>query len=69
MSEIEAQCALNAQVLATRPFFTCFYVWVPVRPLSPIIQHHLKLSGVELGWLLAVPVMLGSDMRLPMGSN
>lgn len=63
----EAQGAARALILATVGFFTCFYVWSLFGPLSPAIQHDLKLSEVELGWLVAVPVILGSLMRVPMG--
>ena len=58
---------VRALLLATLAFFTCFYVWSLFGPLSPSIQHDLKLSEVQVGWLVAVPVVLGSLMRIPMG--
>ena len=58
---------IRALGLATLAFFTCFYVWSVFGPLSPAIQHDLKLSEVEVGWLVAIPVVLGSVMRVPMG--
>jgi NNP family nitrate/nitrite transporter-like MFS transporter len=67
MPDIEAKGALRALVLATLAFFTCFYVWALYGPLSPTIQHDLKLSEVEVGWLVAIPVVLGSVLRVPMG--
>ena len=59
--------AVRALILVTVAFFTCFYVWSLFGPLSPAIQHDLELSDVQLGWLVAVPVILGSVMRVPMG--
>ncbi len=67
MRRTESKGAGRALALATLAFFTCFYVWSLFGPLSPAIQHDLKLSEVELGWLVAVPVVLGSLMRVPMG--
>lgn len=58
---------LKALLLATLAFLTCFYVWSLFGPLSPIIQHDLHLTEVQVGWLVAVPVILGSVMRVPMG--
>jgi site-specific DNA recombinase len=46
-TSIEAKGALRALVLATLAFFTCFYVWALYGPLSPTIQHDLKLSETE----------------------
>ncbi len=65
--EREASGNTRALVLATVAFFTCFYVWAFFGPLSPAIQQDLKLSEVELGWLVAIPVVLGSLMRIPIG--
>ena len=55
--------------LAALAFFTCFYVWSLYGPLSPVIQHDLGLSEVQLGWLVAIPVVMGSLMRVPMGDR
>ena len=67
MTDSEQRASLRALMLATLAFFTCFYVWALFGPLSPAIQHDLGLSEVELGWLVAIPVVLGSLMRIPMG--
>ncbi len=67
MTDHTARRELRALVLATLAFFTCFYVWSLFGPLSPAIQHDLGLDEVEVGWLVAVPVVLGSLMRVPMG--
>ncbi len=63
----ESKGSLKALVLATLAFFTCFYAWALYGPLSPALQHDLQLSDVQLGWLVAIPVLLGSLMRIPMG--
>lgn len=63
----EAAGSIRALILATLAFFTCFYVWSLFGPLSPAIQNDLSLTEVEVGWLIAVPVVLGSLMRVPMG--
>jgi MFS transporter, NNP family, nitrate/nitrite transporter len=67
MTDGDERASLGALVLATVAFFTCFCVWSLFGPLSPAIQHDLKLSEVQLGWLVAIPVVLGSLMRIPMG--
>src|SRR5215472_17576095 len=67
MADDTDKATLKALALATFAFFTCFYVWALFGPLSPTIQHDLALSEVELGWLVAIPVVLGSVMRIPMG--
>src|SRR6266508_4114786 len=67
MTGVDERASLRALLLATLAFFTCFYVWALFGPLSPAIQHDLGLSEVELGWLVAIPVVLGSLMRIPMG--
>jgi MFS transporter, NNP family, nitrate/nitrite transporter len=54
-------------VLATIAFTSAFYVWALYGPLSPDLQHDLKLTEVQLAWLVAIPVVLGSVMRVPMG--
>lgn len=54
-------------ILATLAFLVCFYVWALYGPLSPSIQLDLHLSELQLGWLVAIPVVLGSVMRIPMG--
>lgn len=53
--------------LATLAFFTCFYAWSLFGPLAPGLQRQLHLSEVEVGWLVAIPVVMGSLMRIPMG--
>jgi len=63
----EAPGQRRALVLALISFFACFYVWSLFGPLSPKIQHDLNLSEVQLSWIVAIPVVLGSVLRIPMG--
>lgn len=54
--------------LATVAFFICFFAWALLGPLGPDIQDELGLSDVELSIAVAVPVLLGSLMRIPLGA-
>lgn len=65
--QADTRSSRGALVLALLSFAACFYVWSLFGPLGPKIQHDLKLSDVELSWIVAVPVVLGSVMRIPMG--
>lgn len=53
--------------LATVAFTICFYGWSLLGPLSPDLQDHLGLSDFETSAMVAVPVLLGSLMRIPLG--
>ncbi|MGZ6696621.1 MAG: MFS transporter [Solirubrobacteraceae bacterium] len=54
-------------VLATVAFTACFYAWSIIGPLSPALQKHLGLSEFETAAMVAVPVLLGSLLRVPLG--
>jgi len=56
-----------ALVLATAAFTACFYGWSLLGPLSPDLQDELGLSDFETSAMVAVPVLLGSLMRIPLG--
>lgn len=53
--------------LATVAFTVCFYAWSLLGPLSPDLQDELGLSDFETSAMVAVPVLLGSLMRIPLG--
>lgn len=36
-------------------------------PLAPGLQSQLHLTEVKVGWLVAIPVVLGSVKRIPLG--
>jgi MFS transporter, NNP family, nitrate/nitrite transporter len=53
--------------LATLAFTICFYAWSLLGPLGPDLQDALDLSDFETSVMVAVPVLLGSLMRIPLG--
>jgi MFS transporter, NNP family, nitrate/nitrite transporter len=53
--------------LATVAFTVCFYGWSLLGPLGPDLQDALKLSDFQTSAMVAVPVLLGSVMRIPLG--
>jgi NNP family nitrate/nitrite transporter-like MFS transporter len=57
----------RALVLATTAFTVAFFAWSLLGPLGPDLQDHLGLSEFELAAMVAVPVLLGSLMRVPLG--
>ena len=56
-----------ALALATLAFALCFVVWGLIAPLAPTFRALYGLSGTEVGLLVAVPVLLGSLARIPLG--
>lgn len=54
-------------VLATGAFAICFAVFGSVSAMMPIIKKTLGLSPVQVSIALAVPVLLGSLGRIPLG--
>jgi NNP family nitrate/nitrite transporter-like MFS transporter len=53
--------------LATLAFTVCFAVWGLIAPLAPLFREQYQLSATEIGILVAVPVLLGSVARIPLG--
>jgi NNP family nitrate/nitrite transporter-like MFS transporter len=53
--------------LGTAAFVACFYAWSLLGPLGPDLQDHLGLSDFQLSVMVAVPVILGSLLRVPFG--
>ena len=53
--------------VALLAFTVSFYGWSLLGPLGPDLQDDLGLSDVQLSIAVAVPVLLGSLMRIPMG--
>ena len=54
-------------VLATAAFTACFYAWSIIGPLSPALQKHLGLTEFQTAAMVAIPVLLGSLLRVPLG--
>jgi NNP family nitrate/nitrite transporter-like MFS transporter len=57
----------RALALALAAFGMSFYAWALLGPLGPDLQKQLGLSDFELLVTVAVPVVLGSVMRIPLG--
>jgi NNP family nitrate/nitrite transporter-like MFS transporter len=53
--------------LATVAFATAFTAWGLISPVASQIQQDLGLSNTATSVLIAVPVLLGSLLRIPMG--
>jgi NNP family nitrate/nitrite transporter-like MFS transporter len=53
--------------LATIAFALCFSAWGMIAPLAPKLQDELGLSNTETSVMIAIPVVLGSLLRLPLG--
>jgi len=49
-------------------FDTGFTVWVMFGPLAPYVSKQLSLSAVQAGFLVAVPVLSASIMRVTLGN-
>ncbi|ETI66474.1 nitrate/nitrite transporter [Neobacillus vireti] len=44
-----------------------FMVWVLISSLMPFIKEDINLSSTQIAWATAVPVILGSLLRIPIG--
>jgi MFS transporter, NNP family, nitrate/nitrite transporter len=53
--------------LATIAFVACFSAWGLIAPLAKKFQDSLGISSMATLFLVAVPVILGSLLRIPMG--
>lgn len=65
--EKQASGSVLPLVLATVAFAVCFMVWGLIAPLAPTFRDLYGLSTTQVGFLVAVPVLLGSVARLPLG--
>ncbi len=55
-------------VLATTGFALNFWAWALLSPLGPHFKEQLHLSGGQQALLVAVPVLVGSLGRIPVGA-
>ncbi len=55
-------------VLATVGFALNFWAWSLLSPLGPLFKNRLGLGAFEQGLVVAVPVMVGSVGRIPVGA-
>lgn len=54
--------------LATAAFLLCFSAWGMLAPLAPKLEDRLGLSNTQTAVMIAVPVVLGSVLRIPLGA-
>ncbi len=59
--------ATRALVVATLAFLVAFVAWGLFSPLAPVFRELYGLSATQVGLLVAVPVVLGSVARIPLG--
>jgi NNP family nitrate/nitrite transporter-like MFS transporter len=67
MSSHEQRSNPVALGLALAAFTVCFFAWSLFGPLGPSLQSHLHLSDFQLAVVVAIPVLLGSVLRIPLG--
>lgn len=54
--------------VATVGFAVSFWAWALLSPLAPRFQEALGLTSLEQGLVVAVPVLVGSLGRIPVGA-
>ncbi|MFD9722258.1 MFS transporter [Streptomyces sp. NPDC059072] len=54
--------------LATIGFALCFWAWALLAPLGPALRDELDLSSFQQSLVVAVPVIVGSLGRIPVGA-
>lgn len=54
-------------LLQTVGFVAGFMIWVLISALLPFIREDIPLSPLEIAWVTATPVVLGSVLRIPLG--
>jgi NNP family nitrate/nitrite transporter-like MFS transporter len=59
--------SIRELTLATLAFFLCFAAWGMLAPIAPKLQDQLGLSDTQTAIMIAIPVVLGSLLRIPLG--
>jgi NNP family nitrate/nitrite transporter-like MFS transporter len=54
--------------LASAGFFVNFWAWALLSPLGPTLKEELGLSSFQQALVVAVPVLVGSLGRVPVGA-
>ena len=67
MSTYSSRSANRNLTLGTISFAICFAVWGLISAFAPAFRSELHLTAKSTAFLVAVPVLLGSLARLPMG--
>src|SRR5262245_62506144 len=65
---VTSRAATANLVLATAGFMVNFWAWALLSPLGPGIKERLGLSFAAQSLLVAVPVVVGSVGRIPVGA-
>ena len=65
--ETPTRARWTALLLATAAFAVCSAVWSLISPLGPQFRREYRLSATEVAVLVAVPIVLGSLARIPLG--
>lgn len=63
-----ARAQMTALALATFAFTTNFWAWGLIAPLASEYRDALSLSPLQTSILVAIPVLLGSVARVPIGA-
>jgi len=64
---VTSSAAKRNLALGTISFAICFAIWGMISAFAPAFRAELHLSARSTAFLVAVPVLLGSLARLPMG--
>jgi nitrate/nitrite transporter NarK len=67
MTTSDSRTSGLALILATLSFTFCFAAWGLIGGLAPVFSELYRLTASQTALLVAVPVLLGSLARLPMG--
>src|SRR6266542_6002333 len=67
MTEEPVKSARQHLALATISFTICFAAWGLISAFAPTFRGLYQLSATQTALLVAVPVLLGSLARIPMG--
>jgi NNP family nitrate/nitrite transporter-like MFS transporter len=67
MSSNEQRSNPLALGVALAAFTVCFFAWSLFGPLGPTLQDQLHLTDFQLAVVVAIPVVLGSVLRIPLG--
>lgn len=54
-------------IIQTASLIAGFMVWVLISSLMPYINSDLNLTATEQAWATAIPIILGSILRVPIG--
>lgn len=67
-SRVESRTPNPMLVMATLGFALTFWAWALLSPLGPSLREQLGLTSFEQAVLIAVPVIVGSLGRIPVGA-